>query len=209
MSLRTLLLFSACLFVCSPSSAQQGTADLRGRVVDQQAGVLPGVAIVVTHQESGLFRETVSGADGSFLLSAMTPGVYQVSAELQGFKQHQQRNVRLEVGRSAQLELTLEVGGLAESVTVSAEAPLVDTTLRKPCRLGYWVAGVFLHLLVRRPHARVAVALVRGQGGHQAAQTARLHLLVDLPQRGDDGGQGQDWTLHDRSPFDSELPEYE
>ena len=58
----------------SPVFAQQGTADLRGRVVDQQGAVLPGVTVVVRHQESGLFRETVSGADGTFLMSAMTPG---------------------------------------------------------------------------------------------------------------------------------------
>ena len=50
------------------ASAQQGTGDLRGQVVDQQGAVLPGVAIVVRHQESGLFRETVSGADGAFHL---------------------------------------------------------------------------------------------------------------------------------------------
>ena len=108
--------------------AQQGTADLRGRVVDQQGAVLPGVTITARNQDSGLFRESISGADGTFLMSGMTPGVYVVSAELSGFKKHEQRDVRLEVGRAAQVELKLEVGGLTEAVTVSAEAPLVDTT---------------------------------------------------------------------------------
>ena len=116
------------LLVTLPVSAQQGTADLRGRVLDQQGAVLPGVTIVVRNQESGLFRETTSGADGSFLLSGMTPGVYVVIAELQGFKKYEQRDLRLEVGRAAQVEVRLEVGGLTESVTVSGEAPLVDTT---------------------------------------------------------------------------------
>ena len=119
------------LFAVNVAFAQQGTADLRGKVIDQQGGVLPGVTIVVRHQESGLFRETVSGPDGSFLLSAMTPGVYEVAAELQGFKQYQQRGVRLEVGRTAQVAISLEVGGLTESVTVSGEAPLVDTTSKE------------------------------------------------------------------------------
>jgi len=59
----------------TPAWAQQGTADLRGRVLDAQGALLPGVTIVLRHQESGLFRETVGGADGSFLMSAMTPGV--------------------------------------------------------------------------------------------------------------------------------------
>ncbi len=116
------------LLSASPLFAQQGTADLRGRVVDQQGAVLPGVTIVVRHQESGLFRESVTGTDGSFLVSAITPGVYIVSAELSGFKKYEQRDVRVEVGRTQQVELKLEVGGLTESVTVTGESPIVDTT---------------------------------------------------------------------------------
>jgi hypothetical protein len=85
MSARSILPLCLCALIALPAWAQQGTADLRGRVVDQQGAVLPGVSIVARHQESGLFRETVSGADGSFLLSAMTPGVYEVTADLQGF----------------------------------------------------------------------------------------------------------------------------
>jgi hypothetical protein len=108
--------------------AQQGTADLRGQVVDQQGAVLPGVAVVVRNQDSGLFREAVTGADGSFLMIGMTPGVYEVTAELSGFKRYSRRDLRLEVGRSAQVRIELEVGAVAEAVTVSAAAPLVDTT---------------------------------------------------------------------------------
>ena len=116
------------VLLATPLFAQQGTAEIRGRVVDQQGAVLPGVTVVVRHQESGLFREAATGADGAFLMSGMTPGVYEVTAELQGFKKYSQRDVRLEVGRTAQVELKFEVGGLTEAVTVSAEAPLVDTT---------------------------------------------------------------------------------
>jgi hypothetical protein len=112
-------------------SAQQGTSDLRGRVLDQQQAALPGVTIVVRHQESGLFRETTSGPDGSFFLSAMTPGVYELTAELTGFKRHQRRDVRLAVGRTATVDVALEVGGLEESITVTGEAPLVDTTSKE------------------------------------------------------------------------------
>src|SRR5688572_7982418 len=125
---RVALLLMFVLVFTDLSLAQQGTADLRGRVIDQQGAVLPGVAIVVRHQDSGLFREAVSSADGTFLMSAMSPGVYEVTAELAGFRRYAQRDVRLEVGRASQIELRLEVGGLTEAVTVSAEAPLVDTT---------------------------------------------------------------------------------
>jgi hypothetical protein len=121
----------ALLVFTGSALAQQGTADLRGRVSDQQGAVLPGVTIIVRHQESGLFRETVTGGDGTFLMSGMTPGMYEVTAELASFKKYTQRDVRLEVGRATPVELKLEVGGLTEAVTVSAEAPLVDTTTQE------------------------------------------------------------------------------
>jgi hypothetical protein len=120
--------FIGVLLLASPLLAQQGTAELRGKVMDQQGAVLPGVTVIVRHQESGLFREAVSGTDGTFLMSGMTPGVYEVSAELTGFKRYTQRDVRLEVGRTTPVELKFEVGGLTEAVTVSAEASLVDTS---------------------------------------------------------------------------------
>ena len=81
-----LLLVTAAL-----AAAQQGTSEMRGRAVDQQEAALPGVAIVVTNQDNGTFRETVSGADGAFLLSGMTPGTYEVRAEMAGFKKYQSR----------------------------------------------------------------------------------------------------------------------
>src|SRR5918993_5406374 len=90
---RIALLFLGFLVISDFAFAQQGTADLRGRVVDQQGAVLPGVTIIVRDQASGRFRETVSGSDGSFHLSAMNPGMYEIEAELQGFKKYQQRNL--------------------------------------------------------------------------------------------------------------------
>ena len=119
---------AAVLFWTATAFAQQGTADLRGKVVDQQGAALPGVALVARHQDSGLFRETVSGSDGSFFLSAMTPGVYELSAELTGFKKYQRRDLALAVGRTAQADVPLEVGGIEEAITVTGEAPLVDTS---------------------------------------------------------------------------------
>jgi hypothetical protein len=119
------------LGVVTIAEAQQGTADLRGRMVDASQAALPGVTIVVRHQESGLFRETTSGADGSFFLSAMTPGPYQVEATLTGFKKFLRNDVRLEVGKTTQIEGALEVGGVEETVTVSAQSPLVDTTSKE------------------------------------------------------------------------------
>jgi hypothetical protein len=125
------MLAASLLLIATAASAQQGTAELRGQVVDQQGNALPGATITVRHQESGRFREIVSGEDGSFHLSALDPGVYEIEADLTGFKKYQARDIRIEVGRTSQVKIPLDVGGVEETVTVSGEAPLVDTTSKE------------------------------------------------------------------------------
>jgi hypothetical protein len=110
------------------AEAQQGSSAIRGRITDQGQGVLPGVAITVTHAGSGTVRETVSGEDGTYLVPGLIPGPYKVSAVLQGFSRLTQEDLVLRVGTTLQVDLTLRVGGLEESLTVEAEAPQVDLT---------------------------------------------------------------------------------
>ena len=75
------------LFVATAAPAQQlGGSAMQGRVVDDQGAVLPGVSIVITHVESGTFRETMSGADGTYFVNGLNPGRYSVTADLSGFK---------------------------------------------------------------------------------------------------------------------------
>ncbi len=123
----------AALFTMAaiPASAQEGISSIQGHVLDQQGGALPGVTVVVTHQESGVFRQVVSNADGSFFVTALTPGNYKVTAELEGFKKYERPNVRLEVGRQATVDVTLEIGSLEESITVTTQAPLLDLTSKE------------------------------------------------------------------------------
>ena len=106
---------------------QAGGSAIRGRAVDPQEGVLPGVTIIVTHADSGTVRETVTGPDGTYFITGIIPGPYRITGELQGFKRFAQE-VRLQIGETVTLDLTLEVGSVAESVTVTGEAPLVDLT---------------------------------------------------------------------------------
>src|SRR2546426_8059362 len=119
------------LLVVGTAGAQQGTGELRGKVVDAQSAVLPGVAVVAKNEASGQFREIVSGSDGSFFMSALTPGSYELSGELSGFKKYQRKGVRVEVGKTVSIEIQLEVGGIEQQVTVTAESPLVDTTSKQ------------------------------------------------------------------------------
>jgi hypothetical protein len=119
------------MLASGPALAQQGTAELQGRVLDQQGAMLPGVAIVVTNEETGQFRETVSNADGSYFVSRLQPGTYRVSAQLTGFKKYERAALQLEVGRTVTVDVQLEIGALEEAVVVSAATPLVDVTSKE------------------------------------------------------------------------------
>ncbi len=78
----------ALLLLAAPALAQQGTTEVRGRVIDSQGAILPGVNVTVRNQDTGMFRETVSNADGTYFVSGIVPGRYEISAELQGFKKY-------------------------------------------------------------------------------------------------------------------------
>jgi outer membrane receptor protein involved in Fe transport len=110
------------------AEAQQGVSAIRGRVIDEQKGVLPGATVTVTHQESGVSRETVSGPDGSFSIPALIPGPYRLTSELAGFGRFIREDLVLRVGATLQLDVTLQVGGITENVSVTSEAPQVDLT---------------------------------------------------------------------------------
>lgn len=117
----------ACL-AAAVVEAQQGASSIRGRVTDEQKGVLPGATVIVTHQESGVSRDTVSGPDGTFSIPALIPGPYRLSAELSGFGRFVRSDLVLRVGATLQVDVPLQVGSVAESVTVTAEAAQVDLT---------------------------------------------------------------------------------
>jgi hypothetical protein len=116
------------LGAAAPALAQQGTAQVGGKITDAQGGALPGVTIVITNEDTGVVREITSTAEGSYFASQMVPGRYRIAAKLEGFKALDRRGVTLTVGQTTTLDLTMEVGGLAETLTVTGEAPLVDVT---------------------------------------------------------------------------------
>ena len=114
--------------IAAPVFAQQGTAEIGGHIADAQGGVLPGVTIVLTNEETGVFREVKSGEDGSYFASQLTPGRYRLAAKLASFKSFERRGLILEVGKTLTINFTLELGALAENITVEAASPLVDVT---------------------------------------------------------------------------------
>ena len=131
-SLRVLasgLLFAAALVLSSVNTrAQVTTATLYGVVQDSSGAILPGVNVVVTHQGTNLTRETVSDARGEFALPALPAGPYAIKIELAGFKTYDSRGLTLSAGQTVRQTYSLEVGNLAETVTVAEAAPLVQTS---------------------------------------------------------------------------------
>ena len=106
--------------VAAVAHAQQvGGSAIQGRVIDDQGAVLPGVSVVVTHQDSGTFRETTTGVDGTWFVTGIPPGRYRVAADLQGFKKFQQEDINLVLGSTATVEVKLEVGGFTETMNSS------------------------------------------------------------------------------------------
>jgi hypothetical protein len=121
------------LLTALPAAAQFDRAQVSGTVRDAQGGVVPGATVVVTNNQTQTARTTVSDQSGFFTVPNLTPGRYDVSAELQGFKKSLRQNVQLDAASSVNLEFTLETGAVSESVTVTAEAtPLqTDVAVRK------------------------------------------------------------------------------
>lgn len=121
------LFVSLALVSASPVLAQQASSGMQGRVVDDTGAALPGVTVVITHEGSGMFRQVISNQDGTYYLTGVLPGPYHVTAELSGFSKFDRRNVPLTIGNITPLDIQLKVGGLEETLTVTGQAPLVDT----------------------------------------------------------------------------------
>jgi hypothetical protein len=120
--LRTLALAMSCALLGSTGHAlAQGvtTAAMQGVVKDDQGQVIPGVSITATHEPSGTVYESVTQADGRFTIPGMrVGGPYNASAALTGFTTAVQNNLTLSLGVTQNLEFTLKVASISETITV-------------------------------------------------------------------------------------------
>ena len=126
---RTLFLISVVMVALMvPALGQVTTADITGRVVDQNGGALPGATITATNTATGQARSTTSNADGDFTISELTPGTYDVTVEAQGFSRASVKAIEANVGARRTLNLELKPGAITETVDVSADALAVELT---------------------------------------------------------------------------------
>ncbi len=118
------------LFLCAFSiNAQEGTGTLRGAIFDPGGSVIPGALVSIANQETGLNRRSLTTTStGDYVFAALTPGLYRITVETPGFKTSIKENVKLSVGESQEFDFSLEIGGSQETVNVTADAPLVETS---------------------------------------------------------------------------------
>ncbi|HEY3158547.1 MAG TPA: TonB-dependent receptor [Vicinamibacterales bacterium] len=116
------------LGAAAPALAQGGRSEINGTVMDAQKAVLPGVTVTVTNEDTGLVREAVTDGTGRYVIPQLLPGPYTVRAELSGFQPMVRNNMVVRVGEELTVPLTLSVAGVSESLVVTAEVPLVEST---------------------------------------------------------------------------------
>src|SRR5947199_10046717 len=128
MRLRAMLFFIAFLAVSFASFGQGFQGGLRGSARDAGGALVPGVEVVLTNEATSLSRTTVTNDSGEYSFAALDPGSYRLHASLPGFKALDQPGIRIGTQQFVTLDLKLEVGAVAETISVSAEVPLIETS---------------------------------------------------------------------------------
>jgi Carboxypeptidase regulatory-like domain/TonB dependent receptor len=123
----TYLFLAACLTQC-PAYAQGSSGTIRGVVTDSSGAVIAGASVDATNTSTNQVRETQTTSDGFYAVPLLPPGTYRLSVASKGFKRAEDQNVLLQVGDQLTLNFSLQVGDTGTQVSVTAEAPLVNST---------------------------------------------------------------------------------
>jgi hypothetical protein len=128
---RLLSIAATLVLLFATYAGAQSTSTFSGRVVDQADAVLPGVSITATNTSTGVTRTAVTNGEGAYYLPGLDPGVYDVTTELPGFAPTTRDNVTLAINATITLDFRLALAGVAEAVTVTGAAPLIEITQSK------------------------------------------------------------------------------
>ena len=162
----------------------QGSVTIYGVVKDTTGALVPGASISITHTETGAVRQATSNERGDYIAAQLPIGGYTVTAERQGFKKFVQTGITVQVDENRMVPVVLQVGDVAESVTVEAQAVQVDT------RTGTLKEVVDSKRIVELP-----------LNGRDFAQLAMLEPGVSPSRRtSDSGGPGTKLVLGGNRP---------
>ncbi len=199
-------------FIAVLAWAQSTTQQISGSVRDASGAVVTSARITVLHVETGQVRNTNVNESGFWVVSSIPIGMYEVTAEAPGFKKSTQKNVKVDVNAKTAVDLTLEVGSLSESVTVTTDAAQVETSSGEVGRLitGQQATNMqlngrnFTQLLALIPGVattnRSAMDLFGGYGSNMSSQSANgsrtdtFSWNIDGVDNKDNGGGGNNFV---------------
>jgi hypothetical protein len=118
----------AVVLLAATAFAQSTGATLQGTITDEQGAIMPGATVVLTNVETGWTRDVVTDDRGWYRATALSPGKYEVKATLQGFATAIREGLTITIGQEANVNFVLKVATLQETVTVTGDSPLVETT---------------------------------------------------------------------------------
>lgn len=121
-------LFTWVLLCSGFAFAQVTTGTISGIVKDSTGAVVPGAALSAKNTNTGITRTTTTDASGRYRVPELMVGDYEVTAAASGFQTAERTGITMTVGREAVVDFTLQVGAVAEKITVSGEAPIVETS---------------------------------------------------------------------------------
>jgi Carboxypeptidase regulatory-like domain/TonB-dependent Receptor Plug Domain len=202
------LLLTVTLLLTLPVAlpAQEFRATVKGQVVDSSQGTLPGATVTIQNQDTNEVATATTNQEGNYTIPFLRPGVYTLSVDLNGFQKQTRKDMRLQVGQTATINVTFPIAGLAEEVTVMSEVPLLETSnasrgtvidnkriaelplqARNPFSLSILVAGVNYNAqaIYLRPFDNGALADWSMNGG----QNRNNEFLLDgAPNNANQGG---------------------
>lgn len=129
--MKKIFLFSAiilCFAVGAFAQSQATTGNIEGRVVDQNGAAVPAAAVSVTNQDTGFGKTAATDGDGNFLFVLLPPGNYKVTASAKGFQNAEYTNVPVTVGGKTAVDVKLNVGGGVNTVDVTAEGEVIESS---------------------------------------------------------------------------------
>jgi hypothetical protein len=121
------LVFSVLALMISPAMHGQATGSFSGNVLDKSGSAIPGAAVVVTSQGTGLARDTKTDSAGHYLVPLLPVGTFTVSVDATGFQRAESKDLRLQVDESRELDFSLAPATVVTTVSVSGEAVAVET----------------------------------------------------------------------------------
>jgi hypothetical protein len=114
--------------ICSPLFSQSSQGTIQGSVFDQSGGAIAGATVTVTDVARGLVRTLTTDSAGEYVAQNLNPGAYTVKAEAKGFQALEHSGVQVEVRQNIRVDLTLQPGAQTQTITVTSEAPAIDTS---------------------------------------------------------------------------------